>query len=698
MGSGRRPSATTLSGAATTGERTPHRRRPPPPSAGVGRSLSKLVASLARTGIAVSQTKDAIFLAEGRTWRIIEVNASGLRLTGYERADLIGAPLSTLVGAEGKEAQRTRLASITRHASLISQARYRRKDGGLIDVEVEQRRLEDGRILAVVRSASQPGSWSGEISQRLTRFDLFVATVDQSGKITFANPALSSLTGWSGPELTGRSLYDLIPHSRPAANSQLLSARFQAADLEHPLMADLLTRSGFGRLVSVSAIVTRDEVGAVMGAAILGQDISEERAAFTELERELRERADAAAGIARLQPGETDEVTARSVCRELRGLPGVDFASVIVFSADGEATVMAIDAPDPFPLVAGSVLPEARSAYLRERASMGPWVERWEQRPEDGEFGQAMTVAGLHGVSFAPIRYSENTLGMLVAGSLHDEAADRLLVALPVIAEFGSAAGALLALDMQATRLGHQRRALIREIVRQQAFHTVFQSIVDLRTGDVVGYEALTRFADEEPPAKRFSAAWNAGSGAELELATLRRAIRRAQRLPRGRWLNLNISPQLLLSHPDKLTMVLRETSRSLVLEITEHDLISDYEAVRQALRQLRPIRIAVDDAGAGIANFAHIVELQADFVKVDIGLIRGVDSDHARQAMIVALCHFARATGCRLIAEGVETEAEATSVKALGVDFGQGYWYGRPVSSDEISAEFRRELAPAGG
>jgi EAL domain-containing protein (putative c-di-GMP-specific phosphodiesterase class I) len=130
------------------------------------------------------------------------------------------------------------------------------------------------------------------------------------------------------------------------------------------------------------------------------------------------------------------------------------------------------------------------------------------------------------------------------------------------------------------------------------------------------------------------------------------------------------------------------------VLEITEHELISDYSSVREALQQFSPARISVDDAGAGFTNFAHIVDLQADFVKLDIGLIRGVDTDLARQAMIVALCHFARNTDCQLIAEGVETRDEARTVKSLGVAFGQGYWYGRPMEVGALSQVPKTKVA----
>ncbi len=119
---------------------------------------------------------------------------------------------------------------------------------------------------------------------------------------------------------------------------------------------------------------------------------------------------------------------------------------------------------------------------------------------------------------------------------------------------------------------------------------------------------------------------------------------------------------------------------RPLVLEITEHELIDDYAALHEAVRLLGiDVRLAVDDAGVGITNFGHILEMRPDYVKLDISLVRGVNVDPRRQAMIVGIDHFSLTTHCQLIAEGVETEEEARTLTDLGVEFGQGYWLGRP-------------------
>jgi len=107
---------------------------------------------------------------------------------------------------------------------------------------------------------------------------------------------------------------------------------------------------------------------------------------------------------------------------------------------------------------------------------------------------------------------------------------------------------------------------------------------------------------------------------------------------------------------------------------------IDDYPALRHELAALGPtVRLAVDDAGAGYASLRHILELAPDFVKLDIGLIRGIDADPARQALIAGMGYFAVKRRLRLIAEGIETAAELKALRALAVGYGQGYLLGRP-------------------
>jgi len=119
------------------------------------------------------------------------------------------------------------------------------------------------------------------------------------------------------------------------------------------------------------------------------------------------------------------------------------------------------------------------------------------------------------------------------------------------------------------------------------------------------------------------------------------------------------------------------------VLEVTEHEVVADYDAFRAAVRALgRDVRLAVDDAGAGVANFGHIIDLGPDFVKLDQSIVRHVNVHLGRQALVVGMRYFSRASGCRLVAEGIETAQEAKTLHELGVEFGQGNWFGAPASA----------------
>jgi predicted signal transduction protein with EAL and GGDEF domain len=98
-------------------------------------------------------------------------------------------------------------------------------------------------------------------------------------------------------------------------------------------------------------------------------------------------------------------------------------------------------------------------------------------------------------------------------------------------------------------------------------------------------------------------------------------------------------------------------------------------------------VQVAVDDAGAGFASMRHILELRPTFAKLDMSLVRGIDDDDLRQGLAAGLNYFALRTGVRLIAEGVETQAEADALQRVGIELGQGYLYGRPARVADLAA-----------
>jgi len=123
------------------------------------------------------------------------------------------------------------------------------------------------------------------------------------------------------------------------------------------------------------------------------------------------------------------------------------------------------------------------------------------------------------------------------------------------------------------------------------------------------------------------------------------------------------------------------------VLEVTEHVGVENYEQLSAARQRLRAagVRLAVDDAGAGYASFRHIVRLGPDVIKLDRGIISGIDAEPAQCALAGALVGYAHDVGALVVAEGVETAEELSTLSDLGVDAVQGYLLGRPTEDPEV-------------
>ncbi|RYU09832.1 EAL domain-containing protein [Nocardioides iriomotensis] len=232
----------------------------------------------------------------------------------------------------------------------------------------------------------------------------------------------------------------------------------------------------------------------------------------------------------------------------------------------------------------------------------------------------------------------------------------------------------------------HRRGAA--ELLLTEDLTVAFQPIVELVSGRVVGVEALSRFRSRPGvgPDVVFAEAWNAGLGLELELLAVRRSLEEARLLDPGLYVAVNVSPSVLAN--PALTDALKACGldlRRVVIEVTEHASVTDYsilERPRQRLRDLG-VRLAIDDAGAGYSSLRHIVSLSPDIIKIDRALVADVDKDRARRALVMAVVVYALEIGTTMVvAEGVETRAEMTTLMSLGVDAAQGYLTGRPTTS----------------
>jgi diguanylate cyclase (GGDEF)-like protein len=227
--------------------------------------------------------------------------------------------------------------------------------------------------------------------------------------------------------------------------------------------------------------------------------------------------------------------------------------------------------------------------------------------------------------------------------------------------------------DQQAAEIA----ALLAE---PEGIKPVFQPVVDLASGNLVGYEALARFASSpgRSPEAWFARAHSCGFGAEFDAAAIRAAL-----LPVGRppdtHLALNVSPSALSSEP--VAEALPDDLTGLVIEITEHEFVPDDEALAMAVAELRDrgAQIAIDDTGAGYAGLKQMMRVKPDIVKLDRDLVRRIHADPARMALVESFVRFAGRIGATVCAEGIESLDDLEVVSNLDVQWGQGYALGRP-------------------
>ena len=418
-----------------------------------------------------------------------------------------------------------------------------------------------------------------------------------------------------------------------------------------------------------------------------------ERVASERLTTEMSERAATTVSLARLEAAPTIEETAQRVCAEALHIDGIDTVVLYGFSPSG-VVPMAHGGSVCHPVTVGEAIPDSYGRELKEHAEFGLWLDMWTGKAPRDDFDRETIASGLRAEALAPIFWNDAPIGLVSMGATSEAHARRLSDRLATLTEFSVMSAAVLGPMLSERWLRDTLRAEVRTVIMTRAFTPVFQPIVRLATREFVGFEALTRFDDGTRPDLRFLAADKVGMMVGLETACLNAQVEQARRLPAGSFVSLNVSPSLAIGLMPLLDVV-AGADRPVVLEITEHAEIEDYSKLMAALDQVRShAMLAVDDAGAGYAGLHHILELQPQYVKLDISLVRNVDSDPARQAMVTGMAHFAEGVGCALIAEGIETENELTALKLLNVEYGQGFYLAKPAPIEAWAAAAPRTRA----
>jgi diguanylate cyclase (GGDEF)-like protein len=234
--------------------------------------------------------------------------------------------------------------------------------------------------------------------------------------------------------------------------------------------------------------------------------------------------------------------------------------------------------------------------------------------------------------------------------------------------------------------------AAVAEVVARAWLRPVYQPIMELRTGALLGVEGLIRPISPAPfadPASLFQAAATSGHLLSLELACVETIVAGAAGLARGPFLSVNLSPATLEAPEFSTAALLSILARHgfpperLVIELTEQQPVNDVDKIRLKLETCRAagMRVAADDVGSGNAGLRLLAELNFDVIKVDLTLVQRSASSAASSAVVESVVALAGRTGAMVVAEGIEHPEQLEQLDQLGITVGQGFLLGRPGS-----------------
>jgi diguanylate cyclase (GGDEF)-like protein/PAS domain S-box-containing protein len=529
-----------------------------------------------------------------------------------------------------------------------------------------------------------------------------MVVVGGDGRIALVNAQVEALFGWARDELYGRPVEVLLPDHLRAVHAGLRAGyvadphtRSMGAGLE--LLARHRNGSDFPVDVSLSPLHT--EAGTLVVAAV--RDITERRRVEAALAAKMAELASVAS---------TDPLTGLANRRGLERSLSVPMT--------GGFAVLAIDV-DHLKDINDTYGHEAGDAHLRAVAT----TLRLSVREEDvvarvggDEFaallpGRTLTEAvmvgerlrrAMYGV-VVPHGFARVSVGC-ARGGARDNAlnvwslADEALYRAKARGRDRVESATTPSLALVGSSLPHWERTIPR-LLAGHAMNAVYQPIVRMRDGSILGYEALCRRRDADSQAGvdgLFAAAKRLGMHRDLDWMARRAAVDNARKLRGGASLFINVGASSLLDplHAvDQMLLLLRWGGLAparVVLEITERETIHDLDRLREVLDDYRRhgFRFALDDVGEGHSTFAVLAAAAPEFVKVS-GTLTGRARERGPAALIRALVAFAQATDTQLVAEHMETHDDVQRLCELGVTIGQGYALGRPEPLDR-----RRERA----
>lgn len=230
----------------------------------------------------------------------------------------------------------------------------------------------------------------------------------------------------------------------------------------------------------------------------------------------------------------------------------------------------------------------------------------------------------------------------------------------------------------------------IERLISEGDFHHHFQPIYNINNHSIIGYEGLFRSNHHSNPEETFLKAKKEKQLFTLDTQSIQKAFLTYQQAGFSKKegsLFLNILPSTLLhsNFPSFIKGLINKEqmeSQEIIFEITEHEIISDIQALKYRICELKEygFKFALDDVGKGYASVGLIVELEPDIIKMDRYFTTNIEASTKKQTIINFFLHYCEKFNVQLILEGIENEIELTVAKSLGLLYGQGFRLGKPA------------------
>ena len=632
-----------------------------------------------------------MWIHDAATMEIIAVNGAAARQYGYTTDEMLALSVNDLITERGPDGRFEGVAQIrTRSGALLA------AELSGYDIRLPGRRAR--MVMAVDVDAGRRAEEALRESERrfremLDTIELVAVLLDVVGIVTYCNPFLLKITGYTKEEVIGQNFFEmLLPEDRRNTAGRQFSSNIGRGVIAAHSEFEIVARNGERRTILWNYTVLRNPQGSILGIAGIGSDVSEQRL----VEGQLLHNAfhDSLTGLPNraLFLDRVGHALARRKQRFAVLLLDVDHFKNVNDSlghATGDALLMQIGER-----LQGCV----RAADTVARFGGDEFTMLIESVTDAADALRA--AARIQACFTNPFKIGDNeifasaTIGITVAGSEY-ETAEQILrdadTAMYRAKAQGRARSEIFDSDMRSELVARLRMENdLRRAVDSGELFLVYQPIVRMDTREVVGREALMRWKHPErgmiSPAEFIPVAEESGLIVGIGKRAITDACRVAARTAPREFVSVNISTRHfvqsdLLADVRNSLKGCADPSVKLHLEVTESVLIQQPEAALEIMNELRSFgcKIALDDFGIGYSSLAYLHRFPIDSLKIDGSFVRELVRDQKNVEIVRAIVSLGRGLGIEVIAEAIETEEQRELLLSLGCELGQGFLFAKP-------------------